>query len=260
MRRAIAGLALLLLAAGAGGGPAGAQAFTRGRMLEPGEAGAYRAVGRLNLGGAGFCTATLVSPREAVTAAHCLFEARTGAPRRLSGLRFVAGFDRGRYAALRGIVGAAVTPGFRFDGTAPGRTLAEDLALLLLDAPVAAEDAVPLAFGGPRTEADGLLAIVAYARNRSQTPSRLGPCRSIPWQPRLIALDCRVDFGASGAPVLAGPETGPLRLVAVVSALGEAQGGLHATTLAVEADPARLEALRGIAAQAIWPGSGPAPD
>ena len=48
-------------------------------MLGPEEAAAYRGVGRLNIAGTRFCTATLIAPAVVLTAAHCLFHPRTGA-------------------------------------------------------------------------------------------------------------------------------------------------------------------------------------
>ena len=46
-------------------------------MLEAEEAVALRGVGRLNVAGTRFCTATLISETVIVTAAHCLFDPRT---------------------------------------------------------------------------------------------------------------------------------------------------------------------------------------
>jgi len=50
-------------------------------------------------------------------------------------------------------------------------------------------------------------------------PTLDGPCPSIAGAGAMLALDCAVTYGISGAPVLSGPEAGA-RLVAVVSAMG----------------------------------------
>jgi V8-like Glu-specific endopeptidase len=59
--------ALVLLASAAG-----AQDAPERRMLEAGEAAAFQAVGRLNIAGNRYCTATLNAPDLIVTPAHCL--------------------------------------------------------------------------------------------------------------------------------------------------------------------------------------------
>ena len=54
------------------------------------EALAFHGVGRLNIAGSRFCTATLIAPDVIVTAAHCLFHPQTGKRVPESELRFVA--------------------------------------------------------------------------------------------------------------------------------------------------------------------------
>jgi hypothetical protein len=195
--------ALLLVLALAG--PVAAQ----GRMLEDAEAASYRAIGRLNIAGRRFCTATMISPREAVTAAHCLYHPRTGRRVPLRELRFVAGLRRGEPVAVRRIAAAAAPEDFELDeGSIAG--VRGDVALLALAAPVL--KAPPLAVA--RAPVPGAaVSIVAYARNRPQAPS-IQECRMARFA-GVAAVSCPIDFGASGAPVLAGT-----RVVAVVSAIG----------------------------------------
>ena len=61
-------------------------------LSDEAQAQRYAAVGRLNIGGQGHCTATLIAPDLALTAAHCLVNRRTGATWRAERLTFLPGY------------------------------------------------------------------------------------------------------------------------------------------------------------------------
>ena len=99
-------------------------------MLEAGEAAAFHGVGRLNIAGSRFCTATLIAPDVIATAAHCLFHPLTGARVADGELRFVAGY-RMRRARRRcaGWPRRSVDPGYAFGARATYAGVGADLAL-----------------------------------------------------------------------------------------------------------------------------------
>lgn len=187
------------------------------RMLEAEEAAAFRAVGRLNVAGTWFCTATLVERDVIVTAAHCLYNPLTGARIRDSELRFVAGYRLGEMAALRRVTDTLTDPGFDFATRATYAGVGADLAVALLQRPVPrAVTPVPTA---PGPEGPAPLGIVSYAQDRREAPSIEAPCGIVEATGPVVALDCAVTYGASGSPIFQG-EGEARRLVGVVSAMG----------------------------------------
>lgn len=221
---------------------------TERRYLDPDAAAPYASIGRLNVAGRRFCTATLLAPDRVVTAAHCLFNPRSLAPVPLSELRFVAGFHRGDYVALREIVDAAVLPGFVIGARATLDGVSEDLALLVLDREIVDPRITLLPPGALRPDP---ATIVSYARDRSQAPSIQSPCEVRAAQAGILALACPVNFGASGAPVLAG-DNAAREVVAVVSAIGATEAGEEvALAVPLAARIAELEAALGAT---DWPG------
>jgi len=221
------------------------------RMLLAEEARTFRAVGRLNIAGARFCTATLVSDREVLTAAHCLYHPRTRAPVPLSELRFVPGHRLDDNAGVRGVAAAAQPPGFVMLEAPTPDDLRSDIALLALDAPVDPLDA-PAFATGPLLADDAPTTIVSYARDRAQAPSISEGCPAVGVIAELLVVGCEVERGVSGAPVFAGSGA-EARLVAVVSAMGTLPGGGE-FALSVLAAP-WIDGLRADLAAA----AGPAP-
>jgi V8-like Glu-specific endopeptidase len=217
------------------------------RMLEAEEAGAYRAVGRLNVAGTWFCTATLIAPDVIVTAAHCLFHPLTGARLRDSELRFVAGYRIEERAALRRVARTVIDPGFTFDARATYAGVGADLAVALLTRPVP-EAVAPF----PTADFDAgaaPLAIVSYGQDRPHAPSIEAPCGIVERTGRVAALDCAVTYGASGSPLFQGVGD-DTRLVGIVSAMGRLRRpavdvtfarflglDLHALVAVLEAEP-----------------------
>ena len=186
------------------------------RMLGDAEARAFHAVGRLNIAGSRFCTATLIAPDRVLTAAHCLYHPRTRRAVPLRMLKFVAGLRRGGYAAVRRVARAATPTDYVYDGGARLETVRADLALLQLDRPIRENAVSPLAVGAPARRGEAQ-ALVSYARDRAHAPSIERACRVRSQIGPVDALDCETTFGASGAPVVIG-DGAARRVAAIVSA------------------------------------------
>jgi V8-like Glu-specific endopeptidase len=202
-------------------------------MAPPETAEAFRAVGRVNVAGARFCTATLIAPDLVLTAAHCLHHPRTG--RRVSpkALRFVAGVRPGGHAAFSGVLRYAIPGDYVHDGRPTPQAVSTDLALLELATP--APPTIPpipvaQALGGARS-----VTVLSYARDRPYALSIERDCPVRATRSGVAALGCEAISGVSGAPALVEAEDG-LRLAAVVSASGRDRKG-GAVALAPVAGP-----------------------
>lgn len=193
------------------------------RRLDTGtDSRGWEAVGRLELGKAGFCTAALVAPDLVLTAAHCLWE-RDGSGRvPIAVMEFRAGLRNGRAAALRKIRRVAHHPDYIWSDDEDASRVRHDLALLELEAPIRLQTLAPYA-QGPSPEPGTEVAVVSYARDRAEAASLQNSCHVLNRQAGMLVLSCEVDFGSSGAPVFVS-RGGRAELVSVIAAKAEAGG------------------------------------
>ncbi|WP_137701230.1 trypsin-like serine peptidase [Marimonas lutisalis] len=160
----------------------------------------WEAVGRLEIAGTGYCTGVLIATDIVLTAAHCIFDRRTGEAVPTDRMSFRAGYSKGTSIAARGVSAAVASP--EYFPTAPMtlENIRADVALLKLDQGIPAATAAPFALLGA-AESGTRVSVVSYGQGRSTTLSWQRECGLLWRQSGMMAFDCDVTFGSSGAPV-----------------------------------------------------------
>jgi len=182
--------------------------------------GRFTAVGRLNLSGKGFCTATLISAQIVMTAAHCTFYPRTGKPVPPDRIHFGAGWWKGKPLAHR--LGKHIRRHPKYAAT---KSLAADIALIVLERPITHPKITPIPID--RAQGNVRLSVplthVSYSKDRPHLPSIESGCVVRAEDGRVLYTDCDSNFGGSGAPILRETEGG-FRVLGIISGVVERNG------------------------------------
>ncbi|MEM6889695.1 MAG: trypsin-like serine protease [Pseudomonadota bacterium] len=199
----------------------------------------WQAVGRLDAGGKGFCTATLISPEFVLTAAHCVYSKEDASPIAPGDLTFRAGLRHGSVSAERTVAQVEPHPGFRPRAPLDARNIKHDVALLRLAEPISTSVLDPFILHDSRLER-GSVSVVSYGLGRAELPSRQRVCQMLGTHEGVVFMDCDVTFGSSGAPVFT-HRNGRGQIVSVISGMGSYDG--QRVTYGMEL-PARVAELK----------------
>lgn len=209
MKRLLAAAAACLLL-GMPGGARAEEPRSNVRSL-PG----WEAVGRLNISGRNMCTGSLIAPNLVLTAAHCLFDPASGRAVDPTTIKFEAGLVGRRAKAARQVAKAVVHPGYEFRRSGNSQ-LGSDIAVLRLARPISSSQIQPLAMAWNAARGDSV-GVLSYNYSHATRPNLERSCQVLAKQRTTLVTSCRVDYGASGAPILEVVPGRVPRLVSVIS-------------------------------------------
>jgi protease YdgD len=149
------------------------------------------------------CSGVVISRDRILTAAHCLYNPRSGRFIAPKALHFLVGYRTGRFSAHARIASYEIGPGFdprRYDQTSES-----DWAVLTVREPLPAE-IEPLRLRRELSPTGTKAALAGYGQDRAlaMTADRDCELREKVDAGRFLLHTCRSTFGYSGAPILVG--------------------------------------------------------
>lgn len=236
--------------------PAVAQEGNSGltRLTQRGDILGWEAVGRVDVRGKGFCSGVLIATDLVLTAAHCVYD-KAGALHDPSQLHYRAGLRDGVAVAESPIAQIAAHPVYEpLRGVSPAN-VRHDVALLKLAEPIPSATAAPFALYSGRQLPDEV-SVVSFGAGRENALSWQRRCKAMGRFDGLMAFDCDVTFGSSGAPVFA-KEGARARILSLISSGGDVAGKRMSFGMELPELVTELRArLRTNGAPSLNPGAG----
>jgi protease YdgD len=174
------------------------QNLSRSEVVEA-KAYPWSAIGKLNNGIGGSCTAVLISQHYALTAAHCLFFGRMAKYLPAQSVHLIFGYENQQFRDHLGVSAYYVPP--TYDPKKPYETLASDWALLSVSGQPTVR---PLDVSRLHDTAELPLMTAGYSHRIPYTMTADRHCRFVARarDESFLYDSCQAPAGYSGAPVL----------------------------------------------------------
>ena len=179
----------------------------------------WTALARLQVPGVARCTAVLIGPRTALTAAHCLFSPHLGRFVPPDMVHVLTRYTREDFAAHSLAVAYRIAPG-------------QDVAAVTLAAAIGAATLGFAALPPPGTPA----MLGGYNQDRTEVPEADLACHVLAVADGLIRHDCAGTHGTSGAPLLVRSGDGAWAVAGIETrALVGGRGGIAVAAAGLQA-------------------------
>jgi protease YdgD len=183
----------------------------------------WSSVGKIYNGTGSACTGSLVGPNKVLTAAHCIFNARTRRFIRPELIHFLLGYEGGRYRANVIIGHYEIGPGY--DPAAVAKNLTSDWAVLTISTLVG-EEFRPLELADAPLVKNAPVMLPGFAQDHAFVVTADTDCHIVGMYEggSLIVSDCVALHGDSGAPMIGADADGKFHVVGVQTAIAQIGG------------------------------------
>lgn len=218
-------------------GPAFPKSFPAERQLIDAATSPWNRIGNLSIAGRQFCTATLITDRIIVTAAHCLWNKQRNNWYPPQFIHFLAGYQQGNYQAHSLVKKIHPNPNYAASSQTPASAaqLLEDWALVELEEPVGllvGSIALHVLKREQQVQAKRTqlkVALVGYRHDTREAMSIDAQCQLLPtptYLPAsLLSNNCHALTGDSGGPLLSKSDTDQWQLIGIHAGRSQTKGG-----------------------------------